>query len=212
MITSDADQLSLSDLSVSDDTRVGDLGDELQEGNPLWAKEAAWRLAQIGQPLTFSGSTLSTSDDVPTAATPEAKKAAKVLDYAGNATTVLGLENLSRLLLQSAKLEVSTEGGDGDIPKSATCEKSFHRSVEALSLTARTLRLIERRFCPCEHGNACGCLCAELQDDRWRKPSGQDVALKIDPKNFLRHAYFNSTHQVCASSREAGKGFARDCS
>ena len=135
----------------------------------------------------------------------EAKKAAKVLDYAGNATAVLGLENLSRLLLQSAKLEVSTEGGDGDIPKSATCEKSFHRSVEALSLTARTLRLIERRFCPCEHGNACDCLCAELQDDRWRKPSGQDVALKIDPKNFLRHAYFNSTHQVCASSREAGK-------
>jgi hypothetical protein len=39
-------------------------------------------------------------------------------------------------------------------------------------------------------------LCAELQDDRWRKPSGQDVALKIDPKNFLRHAYFNSTHQT----------------
>ena len=206
MNTGDTDHLSLSDLSVSDDTPVGDLGDELQEGNPLWAKEAAWRLAQIGQPLTFSGSTLSSSEDVPTAATPEAK----VLDYAGNVTTVLGLENLSRLLLKSAKLEVSAEDGDGDIPKSATCAKSFHRSTEALSLTAKTLRLIERRFCPCEHEKGCGCQCAELQDDRWRKTSGQDVALKIDPKNFLRNAYFNSTHQVCAS--DARLSFERDYS
>ena len=166
MNTGDADHLSLSDLSVSDDTPVGDLGDELQEGNPLWAKEAAWRLGTDRTTAdVFWEHAVKPLKDVPTAATPEAK----VLDYAGNVTTVLGLENLSRLLLKSAKLEVSAEDGDGDIPKSATCAKSSHRSTEALSLTAKTLRLIERRFCPCEHEKGCGCQCAELQDDRWRK-------------------------------------------
>ena len=93
----------------------------------------------------------------------------------------------------------------GTYRKVPPVQKSSYRSTEALSLTAKTLRLIERRFCPCEHEKGCGCQCAELQDDRWRKTSGQDVALKIDPKNFLRDSVFQLHSPGLCVGREAGK-------
>jgi|MDSW01.1.fsa_nt_gb hypothetical protein len=215
------DDLSLSDLSLSGSDAIELEVELILDGEPsIWVSQdgggalsASCRLANMAHPaFTLQSGNPSVVDDKDISVRPlgvEGGAEAKTLDYASLATVDLEWKGLCHLIYHSAPKCVSLTDAPEDASKTVTAAgdgnpydlRELHSDCSNdqskwLSLTATTLRSVERRFNRDRLGSKILEPLETKQSDEETSAVKLDATLRIDPKAFVYFTNLNAPKQA----------------